>query len=83
MATYNQVGDHPASDMQGVVNVNAHNANIGHDDDTREEGALGAQWHGALVKTGVYTNGQTNDATLVVEDVVAAVDAILARHNLQ
>jgi hypothetical protein len=35
------------------------------------------------VKTGVYTNGQTNDATLVVEDVVAAVDAILARHNLQ
>jgi len=79
-----KVGDNPASDMQGVVNVNAHNANNNNiDGENREEGALGAQWYGALVKTGVYTNGSTNNATLVEEDVVAAVDAILARHEFQ
>lgn len=64
--------------MQGAVNVNAHNAN----GSNRENGALGAHWHGALVKTGVYVDGPTNRAALVAEDVAAAVDAILTRHGL-
>jgi hypothetical protein len=63
--------------MQGAVNVNAHNAK-----GQRSDGALGAAWHGALVKTGVYVSGPTNGAALVAEDVADAVDAILARHGL-
>ena len=72
------MGDNPASDMQGAVNVNAHNANGRY----REDGALGAPWHGTLVKTGVYVGGPTNDAAFVAGDVADAVDAILLRHGL-
>ena len=70
------VGDNPASDMQGPLNMQVKAARSG----CGEGGS--PQWHGVLVRTGVFSEGQSPNGALLVENGVAgAVDAILARHD--
>lgn len=53
------VGDNPESDIRGAMNFNS---------------PTGVNWHGSLVRTGVYTGGEPSvKPTTIVEDVWEAV----------
>jgi HAD superfamily hydrolase (TIGR01456 family) len=66
------VGDNPASDIQGAVNMN-HLSN--EESDSR-------RWSGLLVETGVYTPGDDQKgAHHVSENVLTAVDHVINSHK--
>ena len=77
------VGDNPASDMQGVINMNTWHAAAALEPNVSRM-PKAPKWHGALVRTGVYREGldSPNGAVIIADDVAAAVEAILERHGL-
>mmetsp|Transcript_59084 Transcript_59084/g.115918 ORF Transcript_59084/g.115918 Transcript_59084/m.115918 type:complete len:504 (+) Transcript_59084:92-1603(+) len=87
------IGDNPKSDMQGPINMNnaAATAVLGKERkgatplSSLSAATASIRWSGALVRTGVYREGidDTNGATVVCDDVAAAVEAVLARHGLE